>query len=100
MSDNKDKDNKDKEDICTKKDVEKYLELKSQISELEKRAKKYKDRIELFMNFKSKDKVSFDNIIVSRTLTTRTGLSKQNVPKDIFDKYCTKTSYYTYSFKK
>lgn len=84
---------------CTQKDVEKYLELKTQINELEKRAKKYKDRIEDYMNSKSKDKVKFDNLVVSRTLTTRASLSKQNVPKDVFDKYCTKTSYYTYHFK-
>ena len=89
---------KDIKDI--EKDIEKYISIKEELSLLEKRAEKYKERIEKFMNQNNLNKIDNDKSFVTRTLTSRSTLSKQNVPKDIFEKYSTKTSYYVYNFKK
>jgi hypothetical protein len=82
------------------KDIEKYISIKKELSILEKRSEKYKEKIENYMNENNLLKIDNNKSFVSRTLASRNTISKQNVPKDIFDKYSTKTSYYVYNFKK
>jgi hypothetical protein len=82
------------------KDIEKYIHIKEELSLLEKKAEKYKERIDKYMNDNNILKIDNNKSFVSRRLTSRNTISKQNVPKDIFEKYSTKTSYYVYNFKK
>jgi regulator of replication initiation timing len=73
------------------KDIDKYINIKEELALLEKKAKKYKEKIEKYMNENNVLKIDNNKSFVSRTLTIRNNISKQNVPKDIFDKYSTKT---------
>ena len=52
------------------------------------------------MNKKDKDIISGENFIVSRRNNTRQQLSKQNVPPEIWERYCTRYTYKSYYLKK
>lgn len=82
------------------RDIERYLSLKEELSSLEKKVDKYKQRVEEYMEKNKKDKLMYDKYIVTRNLTKRSTISKKNVPSDIFNRYSTETSYYVYNFKK
>ena len=80
--------------------LEKWDFAKKEKSELEKDCERYKDAIERHMNKKDKDIISGENFVVSRRTNTRQQLSKQNVPPDIWEKYCSRYTYKSYHLKK
>lgn len=80
--------------------LEKWDFAKKEKSVLEKDCERYKDAIERYMNKKDKDIISGENFIVSRRTNTRHQLSKQNVPPEIWERYCTRYMYKSYHLKK
>ena len=80
--------------------LEKWDYAKKEKSVLEKDCERYKDAIERYMNKKDKDIISGENFIVSRRTNTRQQLSKQNVPPEIWERYCTRYTYKSYHLKK
>jgi hypothetical protein len=80
--------------------LEKWDSAKKEKSMLEKDCERYKDAIERYMNKKDKDIISGENFIVSRRTNTRQQLSKQNVPPEIWERYCTRYTYKSYHLKK
>lgn len=80
--------------------LEKWDSAKKEKSMLEKDCERYKDAIERYMNKKDKDIISGENFIVSRRTNTRQQLSKQNVPPELWERYCTRYTYKSYHLKK
>lgn len=75
-------------------------ETRKKIALLEERLKKYKNIVSKEMNKKDVDYISTGSFTVTRRRTTRTTLSKDNVPADIWKEYCTRSSYDVYSLIK
>ena len=80
--------------------LEKWYDTKEKISLLEKKLEKYKSAIASEMNKKDVDKLSSDNFSITRRRNTRTYMSKDNVPEDIWKKYSVKCSYESFFLKK
>jgi len=76
------------EDILTK-----WHESKQKIDILEKRIEKYKDMVTKEMNSKKTDKISAGSFTVTRRKNTRTFLSKDLVPENIWKQYSKKSNY-------
>lgn len=74
----------------------KYREIKL---EAEKKLSKYKKKIEKIMERESSNKIQSGKYVVSKRKTFSTRLSKQNVPKDIWERYSTTTEYNTFTIK-
>tara|TARA_B100002052_G_C15742003_1_gene533680 strand:- start:161 stop:436 length:276 start_codon:yes stop_codon:yes gene_type:complete len=74
----------------------KYREIKL---EAEKKLEKYKKKIEKIMERENSNKIQSGKYVVSKRKTHTTRLSKQNVPKDIWERYSTTTAYNTFTIK-
>ena len=66
----------------------------------EKECDKYKDAVERYMKKKEKDNITGSNFSVDKRYVTRSQISKQNVPEDIWNKYSKKYTYTVYRLKK
>jgi hypothetical protein len=73
--------------------LEKWYEAKKKIEDLEDRINEYKNKITKEMNTKNIDKIQTENFCVSRKRNTRSYLTKDNVPVDIWNKYSTRSSF-------
>ena len=73
--------------------LRKWYESKEKLSLLEKKIEKYKGEITREMNNKNTDKLSSGNYSVQRRRNTRSFLSKDNVPSEIWKEYSTKSNY-------
>ena len=73
--------------------LEKWAEAKEKLEKLEERIAKYKALISKEMNQKNVDKLSYGNYTVSRRRNTRTYLTKESVPENIWKQYSTKCSF-------
>ena len=60
---------------------------------LEEKLKKYKSAISKELNRKEVEKLSVGDYIVTRRRNTRTYITKDKVPEDIWNKYSTRCSY-------
>lgn len=73
-------------DILTK-----FIESKQRLSELEKKVEKYRTIVEKYMV--DKDRSEIDHSIdgekysIKKTMSQRTGISKKDLPSEIWDKY-------------
>jgi hypothetical protein len=67
--------------------------------EAEKKLNKYKKKIEKMMERENSNKIQSGKYIVSRRKMHTTRLSKQNVPKDVWERYSTTTEYNTFTIK-
>jgi hypothetical protein len=76
--------------------LKKWDETRKKIDYLEEKLKKYKSEIAKQMNKQEVDKLSSGGFTVTRRRTTRTTLSKDNVPADIWKEYSTRCSYDTF----
>lgn len=76
--------------------LKKWDETRKKIDYLEEKLKKYKTSITKEMNKKEVDKLSAGGFTVTRRRTTRSTLSKDNVPSDIWKEYSTRCSYDTF----
>lgn len=80
--------------------LEKWYEAKTKISLLEAKIEKYKRLIEAEMKANNTNKISKGKFNVTKRSMTRTTLSKDNVPVEIWNKYSTKSHYDTFFLKK
>jgi hypothetical protein len=79
--------------------LDKWYKNKDIITALEKKVKKYREKIEKYMDENGLNKLELQNFKLKRTIQNRRGISKKDVPKDIWDKYSKETSYYVYNLE-
>jgi hypothetical protein len=73
--------------------LSKWSVAKKKLETLEARINKYKLRITKEMNSKDVDKISSDNYTVTRRRNTRTYITRENLPEEIWKKYSSRCSY-------
>jgi hypothetical protein len=73
--------------------LEKWNDAKNKIDLLESKIKKYKSAVAKEMDGKGVDKIASSKYSVTRRRTTRTTLSKDSVPSDIWKQYSTRSTY-------
>jgi hypothetical protein len=73
--------------------LSKWNDAKKKLETLEHRISKYKLRITKEMNSKDTDKISTSNYTVTRRRNTRTYVTRENLPEDIWKKYSTRCSF-------
>lgn len=73
--------------------LRKWDEARKKIEILEEKLKKYKTEIAKEMNRKDVDRLSAGGYTVTRRRNTRSYLSKDSVPADIWKEYSTRSSY-------
>lgn len=73
--------------------LSKWHEVKLKLDTLEDKIKKYKSLIAKEMNFRNVEKISSGSFSVTRRRTTRSTLSKESVPENIWKEYATKCSF-------
>ena len=73
--------------------IEKWDAAKKKVSLLEEKIEKYKGIVAKEMNKKGVERLSGNGYAVSRRRNTRTYLTKDNVPTEIWKQYSTKCSY-------
>lgn len=83
----------------SQEDISKFIEIKIKIDELQKRYDKYRKIIEdtMIQQGISSIEESFNgqNYKIKKSLMSRESISKKELPKDIWDKYCKSSSYTT-----
>lgn len=70
-----------------------WYETKKKQEILEEKILKFKSMITKEMNIRNIDKISENNFIVSRRRISKSYVTKENIPKDLWDKYSIKCSY-------
>lgn len=74
--------------------IEKFIEVKERIAELEKKHERYREYIEKEMNKMDKDEITYQNYLIKKSVMKRETLSKKDVPRQIWDE-CHKTAMYS-----
>ena len=84
--------------------IEKYIEVKERISDLEKKQQKYKELIEEYLLSKGASsldqRVKDDLYNIKKTMCTKETISKKDLPVDIWEKYCSTSRYSMLTVKK
>lgn len=88
----------DKDDVRTV--LKKWHDTKEKMDILEEKLKKYKTKVGKIMNEKKVDKIEAGGFIVKRRHNTRTSLSRESVPADIWKEYATKSHFDVYTLTK
>ena len=73
--------------------LSKWYESKKKLEILEEKIKKYKLILTKEINTKQTDKISTGDYTVTRRRNTRTYITKENLPEEIWKKYSTRCSY-------
>ncbi len=73
--------------------LKKWDEARAKLDILEEKLKKYKVIVSKEMNSKNIDKLSVGGYTVSRRRNTRTYITKDSVPANIWKEYSTRCSY-------
>lgn len=73
--------------------LKKWDIAREKIESLEKKIQKYKNIITKELNSKKTETISCGDYKVTRRRNTRTYLSKENIPDDIWQKYSSRCSY-------
>jgi hypothetical protein len=73
--------------------LEKWYKTKQRISELEKKIAKYRSMIERELNRKQIETIKTSNFSITRRRNTKTYVSKEHLPADIWQKYSVKSHY-------
>ncbi len=73
--------------------LKKWYEAKEKLQSLEKKIEKYKLILTKEMNKKNVDKISEGDFTVSRRRNTRTYVTKDSMPADLWKEYSTRCSY-------
>lgn len=71
----------------------KWFETKEEISALEKKLEKYKKAALKIMETNNTDKLSNNSFLLKKRDITKATLSKDGVPKDVWEKYSKKSTY-------
>ena len=74
--------------------IQKFLEVKHKLSDLEKKHEKYRKNIEEYMTLNELLKIENGNTIIKKTLSSRETVCKKDIPLETWQKYC-KTSRFT-----
>lgn len=77
----------------TRETIEKFLEIKKQLSELEKRHEKYRKWIESYMEKEQMMEIEHDNIRIKLTKQQRESVSKKDLPPEVWSKYAKRTTF-------
>ena len=70
-----------------------WNDAKNKLEKLEERIKKYKNEICKEMNRRDTDKITEGKFCVTRRRNTRTYITKENLPEDIWKRYSSRCSY-------
>lgn len=73
--------------------LQKWDQARKKMEILEEKIKKYKNIVSKEMNKREVDKLSAGGYTVTRRRNTRTYLTKDNVPSNIWKEYSTRCSY-------
>lgn len=73
--------------------LEKWDKTRKQIEELEEKLQGFKNQVTNEMNRREVDKIIAGDYKVTRRRNTRTYITKENVPEDIWKKYSSRCSY-------
>lgn len=77
----------------THETIEKFLDIKKQLSELEKRHEKYRKWIESYMEKEQMMEIEHDHVTIKLTKQQRESVSKKDLPPDVWSKYAKRTSF-------
>ena len=70
-----------------KETLEKWFTIKVQISQMEQKREKYKERIEKKMQEKNMSSLDYGGYVVKKTNQKREFVTKNNIPLEFWDKY-------------
>jgi len=87
----------DKNDIDDLLDT--WYKTKLQIASLEKKCEKYKKYCEKIMDKNEQNSITSSDYVLKRTQTTRSTVSKKDLPKDIWNTYSKESSFPIYYLK-
>jgi hypothetical protein len=89
--------------MIDKNDIEELLEswnnAKMEMAKLEKLCDKYKSYCDKIMNKLDKNTLSSSKYTLKRKEMTRSTISKKDLPKDIWNKYCNESSFSVFYLK-
>ncbi len=80
--------------------LEKWYNAKEKLAILEKKIEKYKQTISSEMNKKNLDKLVAGSYTISRSRASRTYVTKESMPVNLWNEYSTKCSFDTYRLAK
>jgi len=80
--------------------LKKWESLKNEKEKLEKEIEECKKIATKYLNKENLDTVKTENYKLSRRRTTRSYISKENLPKDIWEKYSSRSSYDVLTFRR
>lgn len=80
--------------------LEKWSSAKEKISKMEEKIEKYKKYVSKSMDSKGVNELASENYTVSKRKNTRNYLSKDSVPKDVWEKYKITSNYESFFIKK
>lgn len=74
--------------------IDKFLETRDKLADLEKKHEKYRKTIEEYMTSQGLGEIKHNDLILKKSLSTRETVSKKDLPAEIWEKY-SKLSRYT-----
>ncbi len=77
----------------TQETIEKFLEIKKQLSELEKRHEKYRKWIESYMEKEQVMEIEHNHVTIKLSKQQRESVAKKDLPPEIWSKYAKRTTY-------
>ena len=80
--------------------LEKWFLAKQQINDLESKIDKYKKIAENIMDHRMSDEIKNDKYILQKKDINRTSISKNDLPPDIWNKYCKENFYSAFYISK
>lgn len=78
------------------KTLHKWYDAKKELEHLEEKVKNYKLQITKEMNKRETDKLSENGYTVTRRRNTRTYITKESMPSNLWKEYSTRCSYDAY----
>ena len=76
--------------------LQQWNEAKMKITELERKCERYKRLADKIMEHRGVNTVKHGDITVKRNEIVRTSVSKADLPKEIWGRYCKKSTYVAY----
>ena len=80
--------------------LDRWFQLKDEISNMETKLEKCKIIVENFMNKNNTNAITNGKVTVSRKDITRTSVSKKDLPEEVFIKYAKDISYTAFHISK
>lgn len=77
----------------THETIEKFLDIKRQLSELEKRHEKYRKWIESYMEKEEVMEIEHNDVTIKLSKQQRESVAKKDLPPEIWSKYAKRTTF-------